>query len=82
MARGRHASAAAPQWGYTCLLCPGQPSVITGGGPGDEDAGGRARDEFATHVVTTHLADGVPPGRIGEISLRAHAGPTAVPAAA
>ncbi|MEU1761195.1 hypothetical protein [Micromonospora sp. NPDC005652] len=47
---GRRTSAAMPKMGFTCYVCPGAPSVITGGLPGDAEAFENARREADGHL--------------------------------
>ncbi|SCL27455.1 hypothetical protein GA0070624_3505 [Micromonospora rhizosphaerae] len=83
-AGGRKASAAMPQMGYTCYLCPGQPSVITGGDPGDEQAVENARKESRTHLDEhAELIAGNRAIRpLVQVSPRLRSGPTATAQAA
>ncbi|WP_431881677.1 hypothetical protein [Micromonospora chalcea] len=47
---GRRPSAAMPEMGFTCYICPGAPSFITGGPPGDAEAFENARREADGHL--------------------------------
>lgn len=76
---GRAASAAMPKMGYTCLLCTGKPSVITGGEPGDEQALLNAAKEWAEHLRTVHgpfIAANRGVVVAGGVSARTQQGPT------
>lgn len=85
---GRRPTAAAPRWGFTCFLCPDRPSVLVEvtepGDPGSQD---EAWALFSAHLAGEEhqelLTARRPPfTQLGEVSLRAHAGPTAQPAQA
>lgn len=80
----RKPTAARAQMGFTCLVCPGQPSIITGGDPGDPQAFDNARKGARSHLAE-HAAQIAEAGRVSELYRvypRVRSGPTQVEQAA